>query len=209
MILNNADIQNLERRFRANLINSIGGFKSLTLIGTKSIDGTENLALFSSFFHLGSHPALCGLIIRPGLPKKNTLGNIINTRVYTINHVMPDFLKKAHQCSAKYDEGVNEFGETGLTAEYIDDVYAPFVQESKVKFSCELVQKTDIELNDTYLVIGQIRKIILPENIVGNDGLVNLEDAETVTCSGLDTYHTTHKICRLSYAKVNEEIFEI
>ena len=39
-----------------------------------------------------------------------------------------------------------------------------------------------------------------------HDGFIDLEKAETITCIGLDSYHTTRKIARLSYAKVDKEI---
>jgi flavin reductase (DIM6/NTAB) family NADH-FMN oxidoreductase RutF len=199
------DITELETRFRANLINSLGGFKSLVLVGTKSPQGNENLATFNSLFHIGANPALCGIIIRPNEEKENTLGNIINTRQYTLNHVLPSFYRQAHQCSAKYPPGVSEFAEVGLTPEYMDGIFAPFVHESKIKFACEQVSKTDIDLNGTFLIIGKIIKVILPENVLQPDGFIDLEQAETVTCSGLDSYHTTRRLERLPYAKADGE----
>lgn len=209
MNYNNDNILALETRHRANLINSIGGFKSVVLIGTKSEAGNENVTTFSSLFHLGANPALCGIIIRPSLPKRNTLGNILNTKHYTLNHILPSFYKQAHQCSAKYDDGISEFNEVGLCPEYVDDITAPFVKESIVKFACEFVQKIDIELNGTTLIIGKIIKIIAPDELINNDGFINLEKAETVTCSGLDSYHTTQVLSRLSYAKVDKPVEEL
>ena len=209
MIYNQNDIENLETRFRANLINSLGGFKSVVLIGTKSLQGNENLGLFSSLFHIGANPAYCGFIIRPNEEKQNTLGNIVNTGNFTINHILPEFYKQAHQCSAKYDEGISEFKKTGFTPQYIDLIEAPFVEESNIKFACELVQRINIELNGTTLVIGKIIKIIAPESCIQNDGFIDLEEAGSITCSGLDSYHQTNKIGRLSYAKVDKEIKEL
>lgn len=207
--MNLQEIEAMEPRFRANLINSLGGFKSLVLIGTKSREGNENLAPFSSLFHLGASPALCGIIVRPNEEKQNTLGNIIHTKQYTINHVLPAFVRQTHQCSAKYVEGISEFEKTGLTSEYLEDVYAPFVKESRIKFSCEFVQKIDITLNGTFMIIGKIVKIVVPQYFIKQDGYINIEEAGTVTCSGLDCYHTTNKISRFSYAKVDKELKEI
>jgi flavin reductase (DIM6/NTAB) family NADH-FMN oxidoreductase RutF len=209
MILNNEDIVGLEQRFRANFINSLGGFKSFILVGTKSPEGNDNLTAFSSLFHLGANPALCGVVVRPNEIKQNTFGNILNTKSYTINQVLPTFYKAAHQTSAKYEEGLSEFIEVGLNPEFHEGVYAPFVQESVVKFACEFVQKIDIELNGTYIIIGKIIKIIVPDECVFSDGFVDLEKAQTITCSGLDSYHTTQKLARLSYAKVGKISSEI
>lgn len=206
MILTEQEIKALETRYRANFINSLGGFKSLCLIGTKSKQGNENLATFSSLFHLGANPALCGIIIRPNEEKENTLGNIMATKQYSINHVLPSFYKQAHQCSAKYSEGESEFKAVGLTPEYFPNIHCPFVQESSIKFACELVQKMDIELNGTFLIIGKIISINVPQAFIDKDGFIDLEAAQTVTCNGLDSYHTTNKLARLSYAKTTKPV---
>jgi flavin reductase (DIM6/NTAB) family NADH-FMN oxidoreductase RutF len=206
LIIDSNELQELERTYRANLINSLGGFKSLVLIGTKSPEGNENLATFSSFFHLGANPALCGIIVRPNEPTQNTLGNILALKQYTINHVTPDFYQQAHQCSARYAPGVSEFDRVGLSAEYVAPIAAPFVAHSRIKFACELVQKTDIALNGTTLIVGKIIKIIVPDGVLLEDGYIDIEAANTITCSGLDSYHTTQKIARLSYAKEDAAI---
>lgn len=209
MIYHPNELSQMETRFRANLINSLGGFKSIALIGTKSIQGNENLALFSSLFHIGANPALCGMVIRPNEVSENTLGNILNTKIYTVNHILPSFYAAAHQCSAKYPAGTSEFEMVDLHPEYLDSIEAPFVQESAIKFACEMVQKVDIDLNQTTLIIGKIIRVIVPDIYIGNDGFIDLESAKSITCSGLDSYHTTTKLARLSYAKLDTRPREI
>lgn len=201
MVLTKAELSGLERRYRANFINSIGGFKSLVLVGTKSGEGKENLSLFSSLVHIGADPALCGLVVRPNTEGQNTLGNILRTGVYTINHVHPAIIEKAHQTSAKYPEGVSEFEVVGLTPDYKEGVAAPFVKESIIQFACELVQHIPIEFNQTHFIIGKITRMMVPDSLVGPDGFIDLESAGTLTCSGLDSYHTTTSVLRLPYAK--------
>jgi len=208
-IINSNDILGMERNYRANFINSIGGFKSVVLIGTKSLIGNENLAIFSSLFHLGADPALCGIVVRPCDEKQNTLGNIVQNKHYTINHILWDFFKQAHQSSAKYLEGESEFEKTGLSTEYFDNFQAPFVKESVIKFGCELIKKMDIELNGTYILIGKIVSIIVPEGVVLEDGFIDIERAGSKTLSGLDTYHRTQRIAKLSYAKTDKSIQEL
>jgi flavin reductase (DIM6/NTAB) family NADH-FMN oxidoreductase RutF len=53
----------MEKQDRVNLVNSLGGFKSICLIGTKSNTGHTNLAIFSSIFHIGANPALIAIIV--------------------------------------------------------------------------------------------------------------------------------------------------
>jgi flavin reductase (DIM6/NTAB) family NADH-FMN oxidoreductase RutF len=73
-------LQQMEQRKRAMLVNSIGGFKFISLIGTKDKNNNTNLAIFSSLFHLGANPALIGFIMRPDSVDRHTLSNILFTQ---------------------------------------------------------------------------------------------------------------------------------
>jgi flavin reductase (DIM6/NTAB) family NADH-FMN oxidoreductase RutF len=199
----------LEKNKRAHLINSLGGFKSLALVGTTDSNGNTNLAVFSSVFHVGANPPLIGLIFRPSPPERNTFSNIIETGYYTINHVNESIYKQAHQTSARYDKDVSEFEITGLIKEYKDQFLAPYVAQSKIQLGIEFKEKIDISSNNTTLVIGEIKHIYVPQDCIAPDGFVDIEKANTVTCSGLDSYHKTIKLDRLSYAKPNLEIKSI
>ena len=110
MQFNKQDIDKLDRVYRLNLINSISGIKPANLIGTRSIDKIDNLAIFSSVVHLGSNPAQFGLILRPQSKNpRDTFANIHETKYYTINHVSESFIKKAHYTSAKLNRQQSEF----------------------------------------------------------------------------------------------------
>lgn len=195
------DILGMESRYRAAFINSLGGFKSVVLIGTRSLEGQENLAVFNSLFHLGASPALCGLIVRPDVSPRHTLQNILETESYTINHLNPEIYRQAHQTAARYASNESEFEKTGLTPLYRYAITAPFVSESLVQFACQLQQKIDLGINGTTLLIGKIVYVNIPTESLLTDGFIDLEAAQSITCSGLDCYHTTQKIARLSYAK--------
>ncbi len=204
-----ADLEAMESRYRAQLINSLGGFKSVVMIGTQNANGQTNLAIFNSLIHLGANPALCAFIIRPDVSARHTLENILETGVYTINHLHEGIYKAAHQTSARYPREVSEFEATGLTSKYIAGINAPFVAESKLSFSCIYKQHIPIELNGTTLMIGQISHINLPAEVIKPDGFVDIEAAGSVTVSGLDSYHITQKLARLSYAKTDKIPTEI
>lgn len=199
-------ILQLEKQKRVHLINSLGGFKSVALVGTSDEVGNTNLSIFSSFFHLGANPPLIGLIFRPSPPERDTMRNILETGFYTINHINESIFKKAHQTSARYEKGVSEFDATGLKSEFKNDFFAPFVAESKVQLGIEFKQKIDISINNTTMIIGEIVQIYIPENCLLDDGFIDLEKANTITCSGLDSYHKTIQLDRLSYAKPDKEI---
>ncbi len=198
-----ADIMAKNTRYRANLINGLSGYKPANLIGTKNKDGVENLAIFSSIVHLGAHPPLMGFIMRPAedVPR-NTFQNILDTEYFTINHIHASFYKAAHQTSAKYPQTVSEYSECGLTPEYINGFYAPYLAESKIKIGLKFIEALPIKHNNTSLVIGEIQHIILPENILEENGNINLHLVDDVCITGLDTYNTVSKMETLEYARV-------
>ena len=188
----------MEQRKRAMLINSIGGFKAVALIGT--VDGNENtnLAIFSSLFHLGANPALIGFIMRPDSVDRHTLTNILATKYYTINHITENIYKQAHQTAARYEKEISEFDVTGLTVEYKNNFAAPFVKESKIQMGVVFKERIDIKINGTILIIGEITQLYYPQDCICEDGFIDIEKANTITCSGLDSYHSTNRLSRLS-----------
>ena len=193
----------MDKKYRASLINSLSGFKSVSLIGTINKNKKENLAIFSSVVHIGSDPALIGFIQRPHSVERHTLENILETSFYTINHISKSIYKQAHQTAARYEKNSSEFTEVGLTPEFRENFIAPYVLESSVKYGLEFVERVDLKINDTILIIGQVVEILIPENLITEDGYLDIEKGSSLTCSGLDSYHMTERIARLSYAKPN------
>ena len=202
-------IMNMEKQERVHFANSLGGFKSVGLIGTKNKSNQTNLAIVDSILHIGSNPPLFGIVFRPGVVERHTLENILETGFYTINHINEKIHKQAHQTSARYDRDCSEFDETGLIPEYKNGFLAPFVKESNVKLAMEFKEKVTLSINNTVLIIGEVKDVYFPENCLQKDGFLDIEKAASLTCSGLDSYHKTTRISRLSYAKANKEITSI
>lgn len=194
-------INSMEQRYRATFINSLGGFKSVSLVGTKNKAGKTNLAIFNSIFHLGANPPLVGMVVRPDSVERHSYENILETGFYTLNHLNQSIFINAHQTSARYKREESEFEKCKLTETYLSDFKAPYVKESSVKVGLLLRDTKRIELNDTIIVIGEIKQVHLEESIISPDGFIDLEAAGSITCSGLDSYHKTERMGRLSYAK--------
>lgn len=204
----NKDILDFEDRYRAKFINTLSGFKPINLIGTS--DGElDNVAIISSVFHLGSKPPLLGFISRPDSVDRHTLENIRSTGVYTINHVSAEFYKNAHQTSARYPRETSEFKACNIEADWLDKFKAPFVKQAPIKIGMQLIREQRIPENDTILVIGEIRHVILDDSLISDDGFIDLEKAQIICGSSLDSYHGTKKLSRLSYAKPDREPTEI
>lgn len=209
MTLSRQDIQTMDQRERARLINSLSGFKSANLIGTCDKQGLENLAVVSSVVHLGSNPPLFGFIARPAESRRHTLENILETRHFTMNSIGADFVQKAHQTSARYPKTASEFKAVGLTPYYDDMFPAPFVLESSLKIGLVLKEQISIESNQTQMLIGEVITIQAPKRAVMLDGYLDVEALDLVTISGLDSYHVTQRLHRLSYAKPDKSLFPL
>ena len=196
-----ADIDQMDKIFRLNLINSCTGYKSANLIGTQSADGKTNLAVFSSITHLGSNPPLIGFVLRPTTVPRDSYRNIKSSSFFTVNHIHHSTVADAHHTSAKYPEDVSEFSKTDFEAEYLDDFEAPFVKNAKVRLACRFLNEYPIKENNTLLLVSDILTIHVEDGIMESDGWLNLQKAGSVTINGLDGYAKAELIERFPYAK--------
>ena len=194
-------LMKMEQRKRAQFINSISGFRSVALIGTIDTNGQTNLAIFSSIVHIGSNPPLLSFIMRPDSVERHTLTNIMETGFYTINHINADMYEKAHQTSARYPKNVSEFDAAQLTPAFKNDFVAPLVAESNIQIGMEFKERINININQTSMIIGEIKFVHYPTNCLLDDGFMDIEKAGTITSSGVDSYHTTQLLQKLEYAK--------
>ena len=201
MQITNKELMQMEQRERAHLINSVGGFKSVCLIGTVDVSGQTNLAIFNSIVHIGANPPLISFIMRPDSVERHTLSNILSVGYYTINHLNETIYRQAHQTSARYPKEVSEFDATGLTPKYKNDFKAPYVKESNVQLGIEFKERINLSINNTIMIIGEIKEMYFPADCLQVDGYLDIEKAGTIACTGLDSYHSTNRIERLPYAK--------
>ena len=195
------DIDKMSKIFRLNLINSITGYKSANLIGTKTDDKINNVAVFSSVTHLGSDPPLIVFIKRPENGNRNTYNNILKNKIFTINHIVNNQIISAHQSSAKYPKNVSEFNKTDLKAEFKNNFDAPFVKDSPVQIGCSFVNKYFIKENKTTLMIGQVEMLFINKKLVIEDGFVQLDKEDVIAVNGLDGYALPKLIKRIPYAR--------
>ena len=197
----NKDISNLDKIYRINLINSCSGFKSANLLGSISINGNPNVAIFSSVTHLGSSPPTLGFILRPTTVPRDTYKNIKEFGVFTINHIWEDVIEDAHHTSAKYPEGISEFDVTNLESEFKGKFEAPFVKNAPVQMSMKFIEEIYVPSNDVMLIVAQIQELYVQDKLLQEDGLINLSKGNIVTINGLDTYAVPKFKKQLSYQR--------
>ena len=196
-----ADLADMEKLARVQLINSLPGPKPISLVGSIDKAGRANLAPFSSVTHLGSSPAFIGLVSRPDLVDRHTLSNILETKSYTINHVHSGILEQAHHCSARYPRETSEFEAAGLEPHFEAGILAPFVSASHFRFSLELEETIPVKSNDTILIVGRVTLIQIVGEHLASDGSADLPALGSLASTALDTYFELTDPVRLPYAK--------
>ena len=182
------DIKACSKFYRLNMINSVTGYKSANMIGTKSNSGKENVAIFSSITHLGSDPALLHFTLRPNTVPRDTYKNIKENKVFTVNHVSMPQIEEAHHTSAKYDENISEFDQTLLEPEYKLNWHAPFVKGAPVALGCKYLNEYEITENGCIIIIAAIEHIFVEDELLQKDGWVKLESGEVVAINGCLLY---------------------
>ncbi len=204
MLLERNDIDQLDRIYRINLINSLSGIKPANLIGTRSKSGVLNLAIFSSVVHLGSNPAQFGMVMRPQTEiPKDTYRNILESDFYTINHISKEFIKNAHYTSAKMEAHESEFEKMNIKEEFVNEFYAPFVKHSAVKLGMKHLTSLDLP-NGCIFIIGEVQQLSVADQLIADDGSINLEAYNHVGIGGLNHYYALGKIESFPYVRVNE-----
>ena len=194
-------INDLEKIKKINLINSCSGYKSANLIGTISKDGITNVAVFSSITHLGSNPPTLGFILRPTTVPRDTYKNILESGVFTINHIFEDIIEDAHHTSAKYEEAISEFDITSLEDEYYNDCIAPFVKGSPVQMEMKFIEEYHIKSNNVIHIIAEIKNLYVKDDILNEDGFLDLAKGKVAAINGLDAYAIANNNTRFSYQR--------
>ena len=200
-----SDLSEMNNIVRLNLVNSITGIKPANLIGTHSEKTGSNLAVFSSIVHLGSYPPLIGFVTRPvDEVSRDTWENIQQNGVFTVNHVHTGMIQRAHYTSAKFDSDESEFNKCKLTEEWLFDFPAPFVTESTTKIGLDFRQAVPLELNETVLVIGEVKHIVVADDVMDKSGQCDLGVADGVGISGLNRYYSVQRLNEFPYARTSE-----
>ncbi len=195
-------LEGLERFYRANLINSVTGFKSLCLLGSRHPDGTGNLAVFTQVMHLGADPALLGILFRPQVPGMHSLKNIRESGWLSLNHVLEGEALQAHWTSARWD--IPEFEAVGFEPEFLPEIPVPFVKGSRIRMALSAEQEIPIPLNGTTLLVARLQYLEVPDACLAEDGFANLIQAGSLAGMGLDGYASGRELQRFSYARPGE-----
>ncbi|NQX90776.1 MAG: flavin reductase [Flavobacteriales bacterium] len=113
--------------------------RPIAFASTIDEQGRPNLAPFSFFNVFSSSPPI--MIFSPARrgrdnTTKHTYENVLKVPEVVINIVSYDLVQQCSLASTEYDEGVDEFVKSGLTAIASEVVKPPRIEESPVQFEC-------------------------------------------------------------------------
>lgn len=123
-----------------------------------------------------------------------------------MNHISANIYKNGHQTAAIYPKEISEFDAVGLTKEFKDRFLAPYVKENNVQLDIQFKERIDSTFNGNILIIEEIQHLYFPKNCLCDDAFLDREKANTISYFGLDSYHKTRCLERLSYVKVHKEV---
>ncbi len=182
---------------RVNFFNQLSGVRTPFLIGTRSNDEIDNLAIFNSVVHIGANPPLLGFVMRPTTVERHTYNNIKGSKVLSMNLVHKEILDKAHQTSAKYPSEQSEFEAVGLSVlRGLESV--PYVKESNVSLQLGFVEEHKIK-NGTILLVCEIKKVYVNAKYWSDKEDLDFGKMKTVGVSGLYNYYTLESLKRLDH----------
>ena len=142
------------QRFVTDEIDAIDAYKLLSglvvprpigWIGTRSPEGVNNLAPYSFFNAVAASPPTV-MFAPTGQPhaRKDTLANVRETDVFTVNIVTYDLTEAMNSTSGTYPDDVDEFEVAGLTVREAEPVDAPIVAQAPASFECRVSQIVEI-----------------------------------------------------------------
>ncbi|MFY7989132.1 MAG: flavin reductase family protein [Fluviicola sp.] len=174
------------------LLGAIGP-RPIAFASTVDENGVNNLSPFSFFNVFSAAPPI--LIFSPARngrtnTTKDTYNNVKKVPEVVINIVNMDILHQMSLSSSPFSPDVDEFVKSGLTPIPSETIRPMRVKESPVQFECKVNQV--IELGDQggagNLVICEVTKIHIHEDILGADGMIDQKKINLVARMGGNWY---------------------
>ncbi|WP_179343302.1 flavin reductase family protein [Winogradskyella ursingii] len=172
--------------------------RPIAFASTIDAKGAPNLSPFSFFNVFSANPPI--LIFSPARrvrdnTTKHTLQNVENVKEVVINVVNYDIVHQMSLSSTEYPDGVNEFEKAGLTMLASDEIKPFRVAESPVQFECKVNEIINLgkEGGAGNLVICEVVKIHISEDVLNEDDTINQEALDLVARAGGSYYSRAKK----------------
>ncbi len=197
------DLTELDRRAAYQLLTSIIVPRPIAWVGTRSVEGTDNLAPFSFFNGVSTSPPIISVsVARAGKSAlKDTAQNILQSEVFSVNVVDVERLEAMHQSSGPYRTNVSEFERVGLESVDCERIAAPRVVVAPACLECTLHRA--IDLGSTHLILGDVVAVHVQDELL-NDGVLDPMKLSLVARLG-GAYATLGDLCVLPPPSLSED----
>ncbi len=159
--------------------------RPIAFVSTQNAEGIGNLAPFSFFSGVSSHPPALMISVARNSDgsKKDTLRNIESTGELVVNSVGEWMIEAVNQCSAQYPFGVDEMGQVGLTPLRSERVKPFRVAESLIHLECRMMHIYEIGDGSEGSATVVIAEIILfhIDSTVYREGKILLEPLRAIS----------------------------
>lgn len=193
----------LEARAAYRLAISIVLPRPIAWVSTLGADGTLNLAPFSFFNVVAGIPVTLMVSIsrRKGEPK-DTLRNATETGEFVVNIADQSLTEKLNHTSGEWAYAVNEFEQAGLEPIPSEVVRPPRVGGAPVAMEARLTQVIPVQDSDYTLILGQVVRFHIREDLLKPDGLVDVTRLHPLARLGGDDYGLLGDVITLARPKV-------
>ena len=140
------------------------------IVGTYDRDGRPNAMSAAWAGICCSSPPCVSIALRKAT---YTYGNIVEQKAFTVSIPSQDFVREADYFGIATGRTEDKFLIAGLTPEKSELVNAPYVKEFPLSLECKLLHTLEIGLHT--LFIGEILDVKMEENVLGDDGLPQIE----------------------------------
>ncbi len=97
---------------------------------------------------------------------------------------------------------------TNLKEAYDHACLAPFVKGAPVQLHMEFREEHHFKINGTIMIIGEIMGMYVKNELLGEDGFIDLSEGNVCAINGLDAYTTPRLKARLPYQRPKKEGFQ-
>lgn len=171
--------------------------RPIAFASTVDKEGNVNLSPFSFFNVFSANPPI--MIFSPARKgrdntTKHTYENVKVIPEVVINIVSYAMIQQASLASTEYDQGVNEFIKSGLTAVPSQRIKPPRVGESPASFECKVNEVIELGENGGAgnLIICEVLLAHIKEEILDNEGKIDPQKLDAVARMGGDYYCRAH-----------------
>jgi len=161
--------------------------RPIAFVTTLSKEGVSNLAPFSFFNGVSSHPPIVSIAVasRRDGSKKDTWQNIEETGEFVVNIVVPELMDAVITGARDLPHNVSELDLAGLRTLPSVKVKPPRVADSPVQLECTLLKIVEVE--ETALILGRVVMVHAKDEVL-SDGRVDPRRLTFVGRLGDDFY---------------------